>query len=200
VPRQELEVAKERRTVPNKEGQRRNDDSITVSNNATDLKQKRPTSLNKDLPPRNQQDGASAQDSKELITERQQLSRNLLFEYLAAWSSPNSVALSSINTFYGSQVRFYGKDVNVRTLLDEKRRFVQRWPVREYLVSPGSVSVRCKSDADTCRVASLLNYIAHDPVRERKAKGSAGLELQISFSAGRPEIVEESSGKLGEGF
>jgi hypothetical protein len=133
---------------------------------------------------------------EERLAVWQQESQELLSHYLAAWSSHNADALGSTPRFYGSRVRFYGKDISVQALAEEKKRFVQHWPVRHYRARPGTASARCDSAANTCRVVALMEYKVESPARGRQAKGTAGLELEISFASGGPRIVEEGGGTL----
>jgi hypothetical protein len=131
---------------------------------------------------------------KERHATRQQVAQELLSDYLAAWSSHNADALGSTPRFYGSRVRFYGKDISAQALTEEKKRFVQHWPVRHYRARPGTTSSRCDSATNTCKVIVLMEYRVENPARRRQAKGTAGLELEIGFASGAPRIVEEGGG------
>jgi hypothetical protein len=42
------------------------------------------------------------------------------------------VTLAASPGFYGDQIRFHGRDYSGPGLLAHKRRFVERWPVRDY--------------------------------------------------------------------
>ncbi len=132
--------------------------------------------------------------SKERHAARQLKAQELLSDYLAVWSSHNADALGSTPRFYGSRVRFYGKDISVQALAEEKKRFVQHWPVRHYRVRPGTTSSRCDSATNTCKVIALMEYRVENLARGRQAKGTAGLELEIGFASGAPRIVEEGGG------
>jgi hypothetical protein len=131
---------------------------------------------------------------EEPSASRQQEAQALLSQYLAAWSSHNADALGSTPRFYGSRVRFYGKDISAQALTEEKKRFVQHWPVRHYRARPGTTSSRCDSATNTCKVIALMEYRVENPARGRQAKGTAGLELEIGFASGAPRIVEEGGG------
>lgn len=137
------------------------------------------------------------QQQSSLDTELRKAAQDFFHAYLAAWSSENAAAPDLIAHFYGSQVRFYGNDISMRSLTDEKRRFVRRWPIRQYRARQGSVSAQCDSDTETCTVASLLDYAALNPARGRRASGTSDLELEISFATGRPEILKEGRRTVG---
>jgi hypothetical protein len=125
---------------------------------------------------------------EEPSASRQQEAQALLSQYLAAWSSHNADALGSTPRFYGSRVRFYGKDISAQALAEEKKRFVQHWPVRHYRVRPGTTSSRCDSATNTCKVIALMEYRVENPARGRQAKAlriGAGDRLRIWWAKDR---------------
>jgi hypothetical protein len=105
---------------------------------------------------------------KERHATQQQVAQELLSDYLAAWSSHSADALGSTPRFYGSRVRFYGKDISMQALAEEKKRFVQHWPVRHYRARPGTTSSRCDSATNTCKVIALMEYRVENPARGRQ--------------------------------
>jgi hypothetical protein len=115
-------------------------------------------------------------------------------EYLDAWSAPNPLTLASTSEFYAPNVIFHGRSMTSRELLEEKRRFVQRWPERRYRPREDTMGVACGSRADTCTVRSVFDFTATDPRRGRRSQGVATLELVVSFREDeRPVITAESS-------
>ena len=74
---------------------------------------------------------------------------------------PNgAAALANVTTTYASQVRFFGRSLNHDQLRAEKRRFLERWPVRRYALRPGTV--RAASVGRLCRVQALLDWHEED--------------------------------------
>lgn len=182
---QEPGGSKQRSTTANKDDERADTYQLDRYSNATKPEQ------NGD---RNKiETGTLPKARSNIRSDLHQLAKNVLSNYLAAWSSYSSATVHSVSSFYGSRVWFHGKNVSIHDLIEEKRRFLQRWPVREYRARPTSVVVQCDGVKDSCKVASLLEYRAENPTRKRRATGVANLELQVSFSTGRPEIVEENS-------
>ena len=90
--------------------------------------------------------------------------------------------------------------MSARALLDEKRRFVQRWPERRYRPRPETIGVACGPEAETCTVRSVFDFTAADPERGRRSQGIASLELVVAFGGdGRPVILAEDSIVHGRG-
>jgi hypothetical protein len=127
------------------------------------------------------------------IRQRAQAARRLAIRYLARWSDLNPVTWKQVREFYAPTVRFHGRFVHLHSLLEEKRRFAQRWPIRDYSPVLKTMSVGCRADAEECRVETYFTYRAQHPRAGRSAKGLGSLELLIDFASGRPLIISESS-------
>jgi hypothetical protein len=124
--------------------------------------------------------------------------RNLAFKYMEYWSAPNHLTLDTAPLFYAPIVDFHGRRVSVRTLMAEKRRFVQRWPDRHYRYRPDTMAVSCDPDRRTCVVQSLFDFMASNPARRLHSRGVGRHELVIGFTDDRPAIVAETSQVLGQ--
>jgi hypothetical protein len=103
------------------------------------------------------------------------------------------MTLDAMNRFYAATVRFHGRVLGARALLNEKRRFVQRWPERQYRHRPDSMEVACDSETATCRVRSVFDFEAENPRRRRRSRGVGALDLVISMKGHRPVIIAEDS-------
>jgi hypothetical protein len=113
--------------------------------------------------------------------------------YLAYWSAPNAVALDATPDFYASQILFHGRQMSARALFEEKRRFVRRWPVREYRPRLETMRTNCDPAPPICTVRTMFDFTASSPQTGKRSQGSALLQLGVSFSSGEPTIVFESS-------
>jgi hypothetical protein len=121
----------------------------------------------------------------------------LATEYLDTWSAPNGPALESTTAFYAPQVRFHGRVMSARALLEEKRRFVRRWPERSYRPRLATMGTACAPNGRTCTVRSIFDFAAADPVSGRRSEGIGTIELVVSFAGERPVIAAENSSVLG---
>lgn len=112
--------------------------------------------------------------------------------YLKTWSARNNVALGASPGFYGQAIRFHGQDVSAPALLQEKRRFVQRWPVRNYRHRLSTMRVDCNA-SQICTIRSLFDYSAASPRRSASSHGTGRLRLDVDFRGARPVILSEDS-------
>jgi hypothetical protein len=119
--------------------------------------------------------------------------------YFDYWSSPNEQTLAATPEFYSSRVIFHGRSLSARELLEEKRRFVQRWPERRYRPRTDTMGVACGPGGRSCTVRSVFDFSATNPARGRKSQGIATIELVVSFEGDRPVITAESSLVHGRG-
>jgi hypothetical protein len=130
---------------------------------------------------------------------RERDARDLAVSYLSHWSEPNRQALHATPAFYGSGVVFHGKPMSFGALLAEKRRFVQRWPDREYRYRPETMGVKCEPNSTSCTIRSTFDFDAANSRIGRRSRGVGTHELVVSFAGSRPVIVSENSRVLGRG-
>jgi hypothetical protein len=119
--------------------------------------------------------------------------QDLTVAYLQYWSAPADVALDAAARLYAPQILFYGRRTSARAVFEEKRRFLRRWPVRDYRPITGTMRTTCDGGPPICRVRTAIEFTASNPRRRRRSQGTALLDLQVSFAGGDPVIVAEAS-------
>ncbi len=112
--------------------------------------------------------------------------------YHGAWSSPNEAALTFMSGIYTESIEFYGNVVSAAAVMEEKRKFALRWPVRDYSVRDRSLSVACKDSV--CSVSAVVDWFAHSPARARSSNGVASFEFQINID--RLSVIRETGSVL----
>jgi len=127
---------------------------------------------------------------------RAEAAKDFAIDYLTSWSARNDVALAATAELYAPRVLFHGRTVSLEQLYKEKRRFVRRWPEREYRPRPDAIGVECKPDGTVCTVHTVFDYTAVDPKRRRVSEGSGALRLIVEFIGEKPVIVAEHSALL----
>ena len=120
----------------------------------------------------------------------EQLSAARTHDYWAAWSSPNTVALGTIENFYADTIKFYGKAQSRRQVMKEKRKFADRWPDRTYAPRDGSVVIQCAQA--TCDVRGVVDWKAASAARSANASGAANFSFTFVTSGDIVKIASES--------
>lgn len=110
--------------------------------------------------------------------------------YHETWSRSNSAALAFLETAYTDTIEFYGKTVGRNFVLDEKRKFADRWPKRAYSVRFGSERVTCSA---LCTMGGVVEWFTESPARARMTSGIAEFTLIWDVSTGR---IMSESGKV----
>ena len=118
--------------------------------------------------------------------------QRLASDYLRFWSASNEVTLATTPQFYAPRVEFHGELMSAEMIVNEKLRFVRRWPVRSYAPRPGTMETTC-SPTGICAVRTVFDFRAFNPRRGRLSTGAATLELMISVAGHRPTIIAETS-------
>jgi hypothetical protein len=100
----------------------------------------------------------------------------LVFGYNAYWSQggPNVEGLAQ---YYSPQVIYYGASIPVENVMDEKRKFSLRWPIRHYTVNPSSVFVQC--GGGQCSVTGVVAWDCTSQERGEHSVGTANFVYRI---------------------
>jgi hypothetical protein len=129
---------------------------------------------------------------------RASVAKNFAIDYLESWSASNDVALEATAAFYAPRVLFHGREVSMQRLFNEKRRFVRRWPERDYRPRPDAMGTVCNPAGEVCTVHAVFDFTASHPKRRRVSQGTGALQLIVHFIGDKPVIVAEHSTLLGQ--
>jgi curved DNA-binding protein CbpA len=110
---------------------------------------------------------------------------------ISSWSSASAADLASFVGAYADQVLYYGSLKSREAVLQDKRRFLERWPERRYELRPSSITALCK--ADVCSVSGVLDWRARSVARAASASGMAQFEYEVMVSDGAFRIISENS-------
>jgi hypothetical protein len=106
----------------------------------------------------------------------EQQARRLVLDYHSYWSQAGT-NVDGLAAYYANTVSLYGTMVSREKLMDEKRKFAIRWPIRQYTVNPSSLFVQC--DGGTCSVAGVVTWDCSSQERGAHSTGSANFEMRI---------------------
>ena len=109
-------------------------------------------------------------------TPAEQQARRLVLTYHAYWSQggPNVEGLAA---YYADTVSFYGSMLLRDKVMDEKRKFSIRWPIRHYSIDPNSLFVQC--DGSACSVTGVVAWDCANLERGAHSIGTANFALRI---------------------
>ena len=124
--------------------------------------------------------------------------KSFAVDYLESWSAANEEALEATAAFYAPRVLFHGREVSMQRLFNEKRRFVRRWPERDYRPRKDGIGTTCNPAGEICTVHAVFDFTASHPKRRRISQGTGALQLIVHFIGDRPVIVAEHSTLLGQ--
>jgi hypothetical protein len=116
---------------------------------------------------------------------------NFISARISRWSSAGTSDLASFVSAYADQVLYYGSLKSREVILQDKRRFLERWPERRYELRSSSITAQCK--ADVCSVSGLLDWRARSVARAASASGMAQFEYEVMVSDGTFRIISENS-------
>ncbi len=140
-----------------------------------------------------------AQAPERDLAHMRDVSADLANSYLRIWSSSDRAALDDVHEVYAPRVNFYGRVRDKRSIANEKRRFVQRWPIRRYRLRPGTTRVDCDRAKRACVVRTLIDWVAAAPQRRAMSRGVSEFKLGVGFAGPRPVVVYEGGRVLARG-
>lgn len=122
--------------------------------------------------------------------------RAFVEDYMRRTEGDTEQVLTFVRNSFGAEIRYYGKVVPNAQVVEEKRRYLTRWPQRRYLLKPETMRVQCDEARSTCQMSGELDYDVRDPRAARTSSGAASYELRVVFTQGGPKVVEESGRTL----
>ena len=114
------------------------------------------------------------------INVSEQRAKAIVAAYYDLWSR-GGTDVEGLAQYYGDAAVFYGSNEPRNKIMDEKRKFSVRWPIRHYTIKPGTVFAQC---ADTCAVTGVVEWDVSSIERGAHSVGSANFVLKIRFSSG----------------
>lgn len=108
-------------------------------------------------------------------------------------ANENKDAIEYLSETYADVVNYYGKRVSKATIIAEKRRFVERWPERNYQPRWVDTKINCRAKSKECTIEGVADFEANNSPRGRSASGTFRYSMEIKFIDDRTRIVAESS-------
>jgi hypothetical protein len=112
--------------------------------------------------------------------------------YFESSSLSGDSALDFVRQAYAMQVLYYGKWTSKSDVLDDKLKFVTRWPERKYVLREDSVSLSCEATGG-CSVEGTVDWLAYSQLLNQTSIGSASFHLIFSSFDPITIVADESS-------
>jgi len=115
----------------------------------------------------------------------EQQAQRLVLSYYAYWSQ-GGTNVDALAPYYSNMVSFYGNMISREKVMEEKRTFSARWPIRQYTINPDSLFVICSDN--TCTVTGVVAWDCTSQERGMHSVGTANFAVRIVNGA----IVSEN--------
>ena len=113
-----------------------------------------------------------------------------LFEFVGATNRSNDLSLSYLEGKYPDQVNYYGKLVPKESVLNDKKKFFNRWPTRNYSIRPSSVTIACETET-VCKTEGILDWEASGSILN--SNGTAAFSFVWTLQGASWKISSENS-------
>ena len=117
--------------------------------------------------------------------------RRLVADYFSHWSEANVEAIDYFADIYGLRVLYYNGPEDHADIIEQKRSFTARWPVRVYAERPASVRTFCNPATTTCVVTGIVDWDCRNPASGTRSEGNANFGFTVAWTNGQPRIVGE---------
>jgi hypothetical protein len=118
---------------------------------------------------------------------------SLVLALAAHWSEPNAETLRALDDLYVDKVFYHGKITTRQAVLQEKRRFAERWPQRSYKIRPHSVTASCNAASEMCRVQGIMERELANPATNTKSQDVASFDYSVTRAGEGLKIAAETS-------
>jgi hypothetical protein len=108
-------------------------------------------------------------------------------------ANENEDAIKYLSETYADEVNYYGRRVSKAAVIADKRRFVQRWPERNYQPRWVDTNINCRARSQECTIEGVADFEANNSARGRRESGAFQYAMEIKFIGDRVNIVAESS-------
>jgi hypothetical protein len=121
--------------------------------------------------------------------------REFIKSYWEQSSASGEDALNYLRSIYAPVVDYYGQRKTRDGVLQDKRAFVRRWPIRQTWPAPEAEgpSITCDNAAAECEITGVRDFAAESPERNARSAGLVRYSYRVSFLGGSAQIVEENS-------
>lgn len=127
------------------------------------------------------------------IAEMDARSREMVIALNVIMSGPDEGYFKLLNGIYADRVMYFGKQVERAEVVTQVTKFIERWPMRSYVVRPESLRVQCDSGLGACQISGMIDFSAKSVARNQWSRGTATFDYLLAFRPNQkyPVIVNE---------
>jgi hypothetical protein len=119
-----------------------------------------------------------------VLPDLQKRATNFVLGVIEQLSEPSELAVMRfLSRVYPAQVEYYGTVKDRDVVIQDKKKFAERWPVRKYTVRPNTMETGCDLAAQQCDVRGILDWIASSEARNVRSSGSAEFAYKVKLTA-----------------
>jgi hypothetical protein len=127
------------------------------------------------------------------IAEMERRAADFASFYWIHVANENAEAIKYLSETYADSVEYYGKRVSKSKVIAEKRRFVERWPDRNYRPRWQDAKITCEPASRQCAIEGIADFEAKSVTRGRKESGTFRYSMRILFVESDTRIVAANS-------
>jgi len=124
----------------------------------------------------------------------EQAASDFIRNVVADWSSPNDRAMRAMEAIYESSVTYFGRVTPRQAVLDDKRRFIQRWPQRSYSIQPQTLVTRCDGWFSRCIISGMMDWTATNSTK--RSTGVASFQYVVRRGQDGSMLIAEETSKV----
>ena len=92
---------------------------------------------------------------------------------------------------YAPELKYFGDRMTNAQIVEEQRRYVGKWPVRNFRVKREMTRIVCDKARSLCGVSGVLDFHDVNPAEGKTSDGTAMFEFSVNFTPSGPKIVAE---------
>ncbi len=120
------------------------------------------------------------------------LAQEFLDNYVYQSQGSPSDVLAYVKKTFAPEVDYYGERLTSRKVLEDQRRYLAKWPQRNYRVKPGSDRITCEKARSSCVVWGQFDFDVSNPKTSETSAGVATFEFRVNFTPNGPKVVYEN--------
>lgn len=98
--------------------------------------------------------------------------------YMKLWSSPTPEAMAYMDRVFPGEIVYFDQTLSHSAVMQQKRRFLERWPLRSFVVRNDGISVSCNQQ-HLCTAWGLVDWHCRSPERHADVTGTSVFAFQI---------------------